>query len=1606
MSENFKFLRGTSFLTIFILVIILVILLSWMKIAETETSAPPVVIGNNMSKTELKDYLINYSVGTSGNLGSGLLNSSGYQKAGLGQPCINNNQNQDSAPVPNVPFAYTNQICDSGLGLVCVEGIFQGGGICLKGVNQICNATSDCYPGNVCINGICQELGGVIGQPCISSLQCRGPEGNENHVCDPYTRRCVYNIFPRDSGCARSETCLYYKVGGTLGDEVYCLSGVSSKPLYTFPATFIGVCQKPVGLTYSITGSGEDFFSMGLVPGNYLLVSSEETSLRVLLLEIYNKGTSVVMDIPVDTIEFQDKPPFVISLGEAAEGEPDGVCLIKYPIGTSPAAIGNNGNQVLAECETGTQLLNGYCVESGRTNPVGNLGEICVAGPVNQSGGVITCNGVCGLVCTYNDSLQNLLKSNYNYNRTTETINGVNPENTGYCSYQSIAKGLPCSQSPKKRQCLRPTVCLQSSEPSGGTFSYCNFKWDVMILSKLLGCPSNFKANSDGSKCLIPPPSKNSGVIPAVCQQGSDCLEGSKCFSGNQRIQYFSPTFSTYLKFNNWSGFPKLDNIIISKEFTFGVKKNPNLAGGWNYSDNTLSFQLFFFNQSDGSQLTSNPRLLNVNLNGIQEITSPSTSTTTQTLTSSLVEGSKPKVSVFQKENGDHQLNIFYLKKYRNWRSRLIQIQGSSNTDITLPLGSGLAQDAVFLFLDANKNIIPSDPYRYWTVDYSTVTGSGITITYPSGCFRPATSTASVTPGVWLSDARYLLTSNGDFRINFPVTAGIDNLFYSQYLTESISGAGINTGDKMTFTKGGTSFFISDTSGSDVELINGTSYFATPNYNPNLLESTILGDNYTFPPLINFTSSNYLNTQPTTVVGTPATTTGLCIYQTDTISGDRGFFTSEELYGVNMISILLNSGTVQTPGAVDSGYGFSNLGIQNPVPINIAPGFGTNGVSPIYFGFGDTNNVSYQSSPIGNLTDVSDFEKYSLEINEQVIMWGANINSTTDLCSKLEYTISWDGIANNSSQFDRYYPFPYNSKSIFPIISFRGVNTWSPPRPKVYTLANGYSDSSDQVFHRPYSMDRSILYNEEETTSVYSFTTYRDIPCIPDSSGGVCCSTVRLNSSKVQMANQEELVKINYNMPTTSKYPVMTYDVAIQNPSSNTTNFNFIDNISGNSSFGYPTPYSMSFPVVDFNNNQTDNYYIPGEFDLFLRVQEDIDVVLKYPSSEIVMSLFNYSSTGEVLDQMVFVFVGISNYEVNNNGVEILSIRVNNPFPPQISFENINSRGALLYLNNIFPLISNPVDLTSSGFTRFNPLDTSVIYTSTIDTDISGGDLGYGRTGYNKVISLTNLPGGTAFYKFYQMIGTTNTAAGNSYGNSVVETYNGFLTIFDETSGGVSVGGAEVSFTHFSPEGYFYIQPSSQNPPILLINDLYLSSISLTNNIVFSPTVIIPTSPTGFGGGFYYPRRNYLVGSDKVTGCTSLGVDTTPYYNGNYSGDQGALDSSYKLPVRWPSWINDLNTTSLKIYKLIIEFNPGNVENDIFLYCFAEVSGTNRLLYLPASFSQRTTIESQPVQMILTDSNGELTREEILQRSSLVKMFPINKKLFSLGGQCLVSTTS
>ena len=246
------------------------------------------------------------------------------------------------------------------------------------------------------------------------------------------------------------------------------------------------------------------------------------------------------------------------------------------------------------------------------------------------------------------------------------------------------------------------------------------------------------------------------------------------------------------------------------------------------------------------------------------------------------------------------------------------------------------------------------------------------------------------------------------------------------------------------------------------------------------------------------------------------------------------------------------------------------------------------------------------------------------------------------------------------------------------------------------------------------------------------------------------------------------------------------------------------------------------------------------------------------------------------------------------------------------------------------------------------------------------------------------------------MIGTTV----QSYSDDVLSSYNGFVTFFHETLEGDVPSDAGVSFTHYDVHGYLFIQPDNTNPPILMINDLYLSSISLTNNIVFSPTSVLST--TTFNGGFYYPRKNYLVGSDKVTGCTSLAVDTTPYYNGNYSGDQGALDTSYKLPVKWPSWIVDLNTTNLKIYRLIIEFNPGNVENNIFLYCFAEVLGTNRLLYLTTSFSKKTTIESQPVPMILQDGNGnELSRETVIERASKVKMFPINKKLFSLGGQCI-----
>ena len=113
----------------------------------------------------------------------------------------------------------------------------------------------------------------------------------------------------------------------------------------------------------------------------------------------------------------------------------------------------------------------------------------------------------------------------------------------------------------------------------------------------------------------------------------------------------------------------------------------------------------------------------------------------------------------------------------------------------------------------------------------------------------------------------------------------------------------------------------------------------------------------------------------------------------------------------------------------------------------------------------------------------------------------------------------------------------------------------------------------------------------------------------------------------------------------------------------------------------------------------------------------------------------------------------------------------------------------------------------------------------------------------------------------------------------------------------------------------------------------FLSSLSLQQSLIINAVTRQITDRVFWGSPI------------NVKGNQFLYNDTVPFYNG-FEKNQGALDLSYKTPLFWSYWIEDLNKVPIEIIKIIYNFNPGNIENDMFYYVLAKINNEPYLVFL------------------------------------------------------------
>ena len=244
------------------------------------------------------------------------------------------------------------------------------------------------------MNNLCQTRDEVINRSCKTDDECKGPLGNLNHVCDFKTRKCVYDIWPKDSGCVNNSQCKYFS---QFPDSIECrtATGDSESAVLVIVGTYKGT---------SVNISSDSLTQFNEIKSDitnvYVSVREKDSGnyqgrLRIKSID-GNNITLVVPSLSESTFKGKQNTEYDLQFGT----DKDGICLVKFPSGARPSGVAGTNGKVLNNCISGNKLSNGYCVELGRTSSVGKIEQICTSAP-----GILSCDPGACLTCTYDEPL-------------------------------------------------------------------------------------------------------------------------------------------------------------------------------------------------------------------------------------------------------------------------------------------------------------------------------------------------------------------------------------------------------------------------------------------------------------------------------------------------------------------------------------------------------------------------------------------------------------------------------------------------------------------------------------------------------------------------------------------------------------------------------------------------------------------------------------------------------------------------------------------------------------------------------------------------------------------------------------------------------------------------------------------------------------------------------------------------------------------------------------------------------------------------------------------------------------------------------------------------
>jgi hypothetical protein len=1266
------------------------------------------------------------------------------------------------------------------------------------------------------------------------------------------------------------------------------------------------------------------------------------------------------------------------------------ICVTKLPLGAKVTKI--SPLEIDYPCEFGLKELNGYCVEVTRTATGGSIGQVC---SISESS-TIGCDS--GLSCGYDNTLHNILETNNNtimetlfYPTITDTgvsiykIGGEYINDIGYCGRQVAVKDQSCNS--RNFACISPYVCINEEINSKTVFNHCGHGWDSLNGSGLVKCPDGFD-----NTILVESLPRFYPVCLAetntICQVNNDCSSGECGTKGVKRILQYSPGSEKFVIPEGQPGqYISEDTslqILMTKD---QVNQKPSLFG---YSSLDREFQEI--------------NIVVNQMNGKEELAYMSFYTPEFPL--------KYKTKVFKKSDGKFRIGLFYLHKYQNYVRREYPIYRSGDVGFVINRTCGLSIGSKYFIF-----------YIYTTGEVKKSAESLLL----RGDLKPTTIYTSPTvlirddivdPGDAAGAKQiFLVTYDNRYQFNYNSKDFVPkgntkngNSPKHTYLTSSLPFelSGLRTGDLVKFgqTDGGVSLIYEEYQKG--QTTSSRQQVLTPD--PNKTYSIVSGGSF------DMTATNLLYTD-----NVPSEMEGR----------DRIFLSESYTNTTKLPTVLDNQyyNSLEVTGV--SGDGF--LDAEDKLYMEYLP---TYGVQMIYHDLDDPPNETggvyvignrvntvngNLNSPIGILTDVDDFDLYSIDMTEDKLIVGCQITGTENLVFQCDYTTSSEPGLEFSQHFTLSQTQGGPTTSNY--INYGNVKTYVAPRPRIHK-SGGYV-SVDGNYIQPYKVD-DVRFYENTENGVDHMISYKEVEAD---------SYRRLN-----IANQVKLRSFSYDyeeMLGIFKPDTMNlfYD-GVQKSGESSKIFSgvygkardedyFLPNDTVRANFGFCQPIEMTDILpgiqVKSQNLANTNYYPEnGEPYIYFKNKTDIDTILKYSSSELVLGFFlreNRSlggrglkttglapvsrlETGNGFPLFTIVIPEIYDYTINDKTLEetlVMSANFN-------VTRNLQDFHVYLYPNNIVP-VSSSFSIDPGPLGSEIIVDPGIIYTS---------QFGFGnmKTGYNKIFinnSIYNIPtiDGIAYSGASEDILFTDKFVIKS-----TEPYTGEKIMHPISECVVGSGVA------FSAQNTPYINVQTEilgkvdysGNQMFLVNNLFMSSMMLKNGIIFSE-IYYPTTYTVQNPSVSYPSsspnyrsKNYLFtkytdsdGNQKnrARGDLLLPINTIPFYTGN-RGVQSSYDQTFKTQIEWPGWLTDINSVPLKMEKMIFSFNPGNMVNEMFYYAFAEISGEKYLLYLPVNMSETNAILAGTVPMIVRNSN--LRDNDFL---SGFFMTPYDRSLYALGNLCI-----